>query len=75
MVIFHNAEIKWILPEIKTCFQGEISECKNKMDFFRKKWFQGKISECRNKTKFSKIKTWFQGEISECKNKIKYSKN
>jgi hypothetical protein len=28
-----NVEIKWIFPKIKTSFQGEISKCRNKMDF------------------------------------------
>jgi hypothetical protein len=39
---------------IKTCFQGEISECKNKKYIFSeiKTWFQGDISECKNKNGF-----------------------
>jgi hypothetical protein len=36
-VKFYNAKIKWNFLEVKTCFQVEISECKNKTDFFKNK--------------------------------------
>jgi hypothetical protein len=32
-VEFQNVEMKYFFPKIKTCFQGEISKCINKMDF------------------------------------------
>jgi len=53
-VKFRNAKNKMNFPKIKTCFQGEISECKNKMYFFSeiKTWFQGDISDCKKKTDF-----------------------
>jgi hypothetical protein len=35
-VKFQNEKIKWIFPILKTCFQGEISECKNKIYFLQK---------------------------------------
>jgi hypothetical protein len=56
-----NVEIKWIFPKIKTSFQGEISKCKNKMDFSKneKIIIQGEISKCRDKMDFSKNKNKF----------------
>jgi hypothetical protein len=34
-VKFQNVKIKWIFSEIKTWFQGEISECRNKTNVFK----------------------------------------
>jgi hypothetical protein len=50
---FHNVKIKCIFSEIKTWFQGEISECKNKKGFSQKLKHGSKV-------KFKNIKIkWF----------------
>jgi hypothetical protein len=54
-VKFQNAEIKLSLKKIKTSFQGEISECRNKNKISKiKTCCQVEISECRNKINYSK---------------------